>query len=61
MVQLGAELIRVVFPTFPVVVEEPVLGLGHPVRLVGPRFRDEVYLEVGFAKDLEGMKCFADE
>jgi hypothetical protein len=61
VVQLGAELVQVAFPSFPVVVEEPVLGLGHPVRLVGPRFRDEVYLEAGFAKDPKGMKRFADE
>ena len=50
-----------VSPDFPVVVGKLVLGLGHLVWLVGPRFRDEVYLEAGFAKDLEGIKRFADE
>ena len=50
-----------VFPYFPVAVGELVLGLGHPIRLVGPRSGDEVYLEAGFAKDLEGIERFADE
>ena len=61
MVQPGVELARVVFPYFPVAVGELVLGLGHPIRLVGPRSGDEVYLEAGFAKDLEGIERFADE
>ena len=61
VVQLGAELARVVFPYFHVVFGELVVGLGHPVRFVGPRSRDKVYLEAGFAKDLEGIKHFADE
>jgi len=46
---------------FHVVFGELVIGLGHPVRFVGPRSRDKVYLEAGFAKDLEGIKHFADE
>jgi hypothetical protein len=61
VVQFGAELARVVFPYFPVVVGELVLSLGHPVRFVGSRSRDKVYLEAGFAKDLEGIKHFAGE
>jgi hypothetical protein len=55
------ELARAVFPYFAIVDVKAFLGLGHPVWLVGPRFRDEVYLEAGFAKDLEGLDRSADE
>jgi hypothetical protein len=61
VVQLRAELARAVFPYFAIVDVKAFLGLGHPVWLVGPRFRDQVYLEAGFAKDLEGLDRSADE
>jgi hypothetical protein len=61
MIQLLPKLAVRVLPDVAVVILQPVLLHGQPVRLVGAGLGDEGDFEAGFAEDVEGVEGFGYE
>ena len=46
-------------PDFPILIRKPVFGGGQPVWLIRTSLVDEINVEAGLAKNVEGMLCLS--